>query len=181
MKIDYIERAQEALKIHSFRRTQVPELVLHILKNDDWKVRNPDSELKPKEFQFFPEFVEAARPWGLQTNYKELEELCKGFEDVELALAKEKITKGKEVKNEELKKIKKTQKQQALEILERKRPDLLKKILNKEMSVYKAMIEAGFLKERAKVEKSPEGFASYIKDHFTSKQKEILIKLLRSK
>lgn len=182
MKVDYIERAQEALKMHGFRKTQVPDLVLQILKKDEWKKRDPDpNELKIREFDFFPEFVEAPRPWGLQTDFKELEALCKGFEDVELALAKEKSKRGKEIHDEKLNKIKKTDKQKNLETLERERPDLLKKVINKETSVYKAMIEGGFIKERVKVEKTPEGFANYISGHFSKKQKELLLKLLSSK
>ncbi len=181
MKINFIERTQEALRIHSFRRTQVPELVSKILRNDNWKFRDPaPKELKPREFQLFAEFVEAPRPWGLQTEYKELEFLCKGFEDVELALSKEKLMKGKEIKKEELKTtVRKTEKEQHLERLERERPDLLKKVLTKQISTHKAMIEAGFAKERVKVEKSPEGFANYISGHFNKKQKRKLLKLLK--
>jgi|GEM_PF-2012427 len=182
MKPDYIERAQEALKIHTFRRTQVPELVVRILSDEKWKKRDPDpNELKLREFEFFPEFVEAPRPWGLQVSFKELEDLCKGFTEVELALSKEKSKKGKEINNAELKTIRKTDKQKGLELLERERPDLLKKVSTGEISVYGAMVEGGYLKERVKVEKTPEGFANYIRGHFSEKQRQALVKLLQAK
>lgn len=50
--------------------------------------------------------------------------------------------------------------------------------MSKELSVHKAMIEAGFRKERAKVEKSVEGFAKYIADNFSEKQKAKIIQIL---
>lgn len=178
--VDYIERAQEALTTHKFTSTQVPELILSILKDEKWKHRDPSQKrLAAKEFEFFPEFVEAARPWGLQTEFKEIEHLCKGFIDVELALSNSKLKEGITINDEKLKKIRKSDRQKCLEQLKELKPDLFNKVEKNELSVYQAMIEGGLRKQRAKIKKSPEGFADYIRQNFSSKQKEQLIKLLK--
>jgi hypothetical protein len=180
--VDYIERAQEALKTHQFRTTQVPELILSILKDGSWKVRNPSpGTLDAKEFEYFPVFVEAARPWGLQTEFKEIENMCRGFIKAELALAAAKSKDGITVEDEKFKKIRKTERQLSLERLKEDKPDLFKKVEKKELSVHQAMIEAGIRKQSVKLQKSPEGFVKYIHDHFTSKQRELIIKMLKKK
>ena len=180
--VDYIERAQEALKTHRFRSTQVPELVLSILKENSWKHRDPSpGKLEPKKFEYFPEFVETATPWGLQTDFKELENICRGFVQVELALTAAKSKDGIEITDEKYKKIRKTERQRNLERLKDERTDLFKKVESKKMTLSNALLEAGFIKKRAKIQKSPEGFAKYILDHFSSKQREQIIKLLKEK
>jgi len=180
--VDYIERAQEALKTHRFRSTQVPELILGIIKNNSWKYRDPSpGKLDPKEFEYFPEFVETATPWGLQAEFREIEDMCRGFIQVELALAAAKSKEGITINDEKLKKIRKTERQRNLERLKDERTDLFKKVENEKMTLNNALLEAGLIKQRAKIQKSPEGFAKYILDHFSSKQKEQIIKLLREK
>jgi len=180
--IDYIEQAQDALKTHKFRSTQVPELILSILKSGDWKHRDPSpKKLEPKDFEFFPEFVETERPWGLQTEFKELESMCRGFVQVELALTGAKSKEGITLTDEKFKKIKKTERQRNLERLREQRADLFKKVENEKLTLNNALLEAGFIKQRAKIQKSPEGFAKYIIEHFSSKQKEQIIKLLKGK
>lgn len=178
--VDYIERAQEALKTHQFRSTQVPELILSILKDRSWKHRDPSpGKLDPKEFEYFPEFVESARPWGLQTEFKEIEDMCRGFVKAELALAGAKSKDGITITDDKFKKIRKTGRQLSLMQLKEFKPELYKKVEKKELSVHQAMIDAGLRKKVAKLQKSPEGFAKYIQDNFTSKQREQIIKLLK--
>lgn len=180
--VDYIERAQEALKTHRFRSTQVPDLILSILKNNGWKYRDPSpGKLDPKEFEYFPEFVEAATPWGLQIDFKEIENMCRGFVHVELALTAAKSREGIVINDEKYKKIRKTERQRNLERLKDERTDLFKKVEHEKMTLSKALIEAGFIKQRAKIQKSPEGFAKYILEHFSTKQKDQIIKMLREK
>ena len=180
--VDHIERAQEALKTHRFRSTQVPDLIISILKEGSWKFRDPaPGKLDSKEYEYFPEFVEAATPWGLQTEFKEIEDMCRGFVKVELALANAKSKEGLNITDEKFKKIKKTGRQLSLLQLKESKPELFKMVEKKEISVQQAMIEAGYRKKVAKLQKSPEGFAKYIQDHFTSKQREEIIRLLKSK
>jgi len=179
---DFIEQAQEALKTHKFRSTQVPELVLHIIKEETWKHRDPSpKKLDPKEFEFFPEFVESVRPWGLQTDFAEVEAMCKGFVQIEMAIANLKSKKGLTINDEKLKAIKKSERQRNLTKLKEVRPDLFKKVEKNEISVYKAMIEAGLKKQPTKIQKSPEGFANYILHNFSTKQKSMIIDLLKNK
>ncbi|HLG35260.1 MAG TPA: hypothetical protein VI757_10295, partial [Bacteroidia bacterium] len=123
----------------------------------------------------------AERPWGLQTEFKEVENMCRGFVQVELALTNAKSKEGITITDEKFKKIKKTERQRNLERLKEQRADLFKKVENGKQSLNNALIEAGFTKQRAKIQKSPEGFAKYILEHFSSKQKEQIIKLLKGK
>jgi len=180
--IDYIEQAQDALKTHKFRSTQVPELIFSILEKGEWKHRNPSpKKLDPKDFEFFPEFVESERPWGLQTEFKEVEDMCRGFIQVELALTNAKSKEGITLTDEKFKKIKKTERQRNLERLKEERTDLFKKVENGKLTLNNALLEAGLIKQRAKIQKSPEGFAKYIVEHFSAKQREEIIKLLKQK
>lgn len=180
--VDYIERAQEALKTHRFRSTQVPDLIMSILKDGSWKNRNPSpGKLDAREFEYFPEFVEAPTPWGLQVDFKEVEDMCRGFIKVELALANAKSKEGVEITDDKFKKIRKTGRQLSLLQLKEFKPELYKKVEKNELSVHQAMIDAGLKKKVATLQKSPEGFAKYIQDNFTPKQREAIIKMLKSK
>lgn len=175
----YIELVQDALKQHKERSTQVPDLIVKIMKSQQWQKRDPaPGKLDAKLFEYFPEFVEAVRPWGLQVIYKELESICAGFGEIELALGKAKTQKEATIMSNEFKRMRKTDKQRNLEKLEEHRPDLFKKVISNELSVNKAMMEGGFLKVRAKVEKTPDGFAKYINDNFSQKEKAALVKML---
>ena len=79
----------------------------------------------------------------------------------------------------DVKRVKKTDKQRNLELLEIKRPDLFDKVLGGKLSVYKAMIEGGFKKKRVRLRRTPTSFGNYIKDNFTNEEKKELLKLLR--
>lgn len=150
-----------------------------MIKSEDWKYRDPSpKKLEPKEFHYFPNFVEEVRPWGLQTGYKEIESICSGFTDIEFELGKLKNIKLDS--NQNIKKYKHTDKQRSLAILEKHRVDLFDKVIENKMSVYKAMIEGGFKKPRIKIQKTPESFSKYINLNFSEKEKRKIIDLINS-
>ncbi len=176
---DLIEQAQEELKEHKFRGTHIPRLILNIIKSEEWKLRDPaPNDLEPKEFNYFPDFVETVRPWGLQMDFKSIEDICSGYTEVEIELGRQKSIQLE--LDIDVKRIRKTDKQRSLEILENHRPDLFDKVVNGNLSVYKAMIEGGFKRQRIKLEKSPTSFVNYIKHNFSKEEKSELINLLNS-
>ena len=176
--MDSIKKLQEELKEHQFRNQHIPNLILNLIKSDEWKYRDPSpKKLVPKEFHYFPNFVEEVRPWGLQVNFKDIEGICSGYNEVEIALGKQKSIQ-LELKID-VKRVKKTDKQRNLELLEIKRPDLFDKVLGGKLSVYKAMIEGGFKKKRVRLRRTPTSFGNYIKDNFSNEEKKELFKLLR--
>jgi hypothetical protein len=182
---DYIKTVQKALEEVSYSRHEVPQMIKHILQDGKWKKRRiKDDLLETKEFDYFPAFVEAPRPWGLQTEWAVVQDLCKGYPDVELEIAKAKnFSRGGDMKtdsmNHTIGQVKpKTSKEKLLMQLERERPDLLKKVVKGELSANKAFLEAGILTPRLQATAQPEAVASMIKKHFTAKEIANIIKLL---
>lgn len=177
IKMDSVERLQEELKEHQFRSLHIPNLILNLIKSDEWKYRDPaPKKLEPKAFYYFPNFVEEVRPWGLQTSFKEIEAICSGYSEVEIELGRQ-----KDIQLEmdiDVKKMRKTEKQKHLETLELYRLDLFEKVMNKELSVYSAMLEAGFKKRPIRLQKTPSSFVNYIKNNFSQEEKNELLKLL---
>lgn len=175
--MDTIKKLQDELKEHQFRNLHIPNLVLNLIKSEEWKFRDPSpKKLEPKEFYYFPHFVEEVRPWGLQTDFKDIEAICSGYNEVEIELGKQKSVQLE--LDMDVKRVRKTDKQKDLELLESKRPDLFDKVISRELSVYKAMIEGGFKTQRIRLQKTPESFGNYIKSNFSAEQKKELLKLL---
>lgn len=174
---DFVKLAQDALEQEKYRRHEIPELIKRLLESNQWRKRSPnDKLLEPKTFEYFPDFVEEARPWGLEMEWKFVLDLCKGYEKVELAIAK--AISGKESQSNREHKISKTTRQKQLLQLEKERPDLLKKIQTGKLSTNAAMIEAGFIKPKINTVKEPENVAVMIKKHFSSKEIAKIVKLL---
>lgn len=172
----YVKLAQDALEQEKYRRHEIPELIKRLLESEQWKERNPNDELlETKVFDYFPAFVEEVRPWGLEIEWTFIQDLCKGYGEVELALAK--VVTGK--RPEGMKHIiRKTAKQKQLMQLEAHRPDLLEKVHKGEMSANAAMMEAGFIKPKVKAVKEPENVAEMIKKHFSAEEIAQIIKIL---
>jgi len=182
MEKDYVELAQNALEQETYRRHEIPELIKRLLESGQWKERDPNEELlESKTFNYFPDFIEAPRPWGLQAEWSFVNDLCKGYEDVELALAKEitgPIGVHTDVMDHHI--IKKTTKQRQLIKLETERPDLLEKVKSGEISANAAMLEAGFRKQNIKATKEPKSVAEMIRKNFSEEEVAKIIKLLMS-
>jgi hypothetical protein len=175
--MDSVETLQEELKEHQFRGLHIPTLILNLIKSGEWKHRDPaPKRLEPKEFYYFPNFVEEVRPWGLQTSFREIEAICAGYNEVEIELGKQKSIQLE--MDIDVKRIRKTEKQKHLEVLEHYRPDLFEKVINRELSVYSAMLEAGFKKRQIRLQKTPTSFGNYIRSNFSQEEKKELIKLL---
>ena len=168
-----IEKIQEELNEYRFISTHVPSLISELLQSQKWKYRDPaPNHLDPKEFDYFPNFVQEVRPWGLQTSYKEIENICSGFVKLELELGK--LKSSKTTKKQDVKSLKMTEKQKNLQLLETQRPDLFQLVLSNKISVYRATIEGGLKKERISLKKTPESIGNFIMKNFSDDEKKEL-------
>ena len=172
---------QKAMEEHGYNRQDVPLMIKKILDQDKWKLRKvKDDLLESREFSYFPNFVEAPRPWGLQTEWKVVQDLCQGYAEVELAIGKAKNRKFGENQSGSINNTtqKKTTKEKQLMQLERERPDLLSKVNSGELSAHAAFLEAGIRSPNLQTTNKPESVASMIKKHFTAEEIAKIVKLL---
>ncbi|MDX9694322.1 MAG: hypothetical protein RBT49_00870 [Bacteroidales bacterium] len=179
---DIIKIAQTALRDNKLRKQNIPKIILEIIKENKWRERKLENLNTIEKFEYFPDFVCAPLPSGLDTDWEIIKKLISGYPDVELQVAKV-ITNphGVHIKNNDgLNQpiIRKTKKQKDLQQLERHRPDLLEKVKKGELSVFGAMKEAGFRKPRMEVKLDPSKVVKIIKEKFTPKQIEEIIELL---
>ena len=184
-QIDIITATQKALKKTKYQEQDIPSMILKIIQSENWRDRKMEV-LDDKHFDYFPDFVREPEPYGLDTDWIIIEKLIKGYPEVELAVAHVLILKqGRKTENEigvvhsDLK-IKRTQKQKHLQQLETHRPDLLEQVKKGELTVFKAMEEAGFSKHRIKITPEPELIAKTLKEKLNAEQIAELIKLLLS-
>ena len=183
---DYIRVVQKALQEEKYRRHEVPQIIKKLLEDNKWPIRkatNTSGKMETREFHYFPEFVEAPRPWGLQIEWDFIQQLCKGYVDVELELANAITGKhgGDKSKSMDHTLAKTTLKQKQLMQLEKHRPDLLEKISSGELTANSAMIEAGFQKPKIKAVKEPVNVAHMIQKHFSEAEIAEIIKILMGK
>lgn len=183
-ELDIITATQKALQENYSRMGNIPFMILKIIEEDKWRVREFD-QLPRKEFSYFSDFIQADLPYGLRTEWKVIQYLIKPYPKIELAVAKaltmESGSSGhidSSLVDPEIPRVKKTDKQQYLQRLERDRPDLLEKVNEGEMTVNKAIIEAGYRKPRIKMIVDPESVAKILKVKFNPVQIDELIRLL---
>lgn len=173
----YIKLAQEALEYQNYQRHQIPNLIIKIIEEDNWKHREFEVN-EPKDFNYFPDFVEAPRPFGLQTEWEVVQDLCKGYPKAELAISHaknrsnlDKAEQGQVVRT-------KTTKERRLMQLEKERPDLLEKVTSGVMTANQAFIQAGIKKPSVTVDKSPKAVVNALKKHFSTDEIAEIVKLL---
>ena len=68
-----------------------PCSIVRILEDDNWRCRGFEIN-EPMDFNYFPDFVEAPRPFGLQTEWNVVQDMCRGFPKAELAISHAKNT-----------------------------------------------------------------------------------------
>jgi len=167
-------------------RLSIAEGIEYILDNDLWQFRNPDL-LKEREYNYFPDFVEASSPWGLNTRW----DLIKTISEVNARIYHKVTEAGKrghggDRKSDKIKvynvndesKTKGNSKAYGLSKLNKERPDLFEKVTSDEMSVHAAMVKAGFRRRKIQVEPDPDKLARSIKRHLDEDQIARLIKIL---
>lgn len=182
-----IKTISEMLHEYGVSSGDAAEGIEYILDSELWKRRDPSPGLlAAREYKYFPEFCEDTAPWGLRTSYATVIDVCKRdnriYHKVVEAGKVEKperdelgrfkpvcdiITNGKPTHGS-------TSKAYGMDTLKKYRPDLYEAVIEKEMSVNEAMIEAGFRTKTHTVKEDADYVAKWIKRTFGKDQVEYI-------
>jgi CRP-like cAMP-binding protein len=150
---------------------EVPGLVIRVIDAGLWAERIEPNSGWSFSFETFEEFVEAKPPGGLYVSMRMLKNLCR---DDRRALAKiEHVTQRTRADNKLVDNVHKrpagNSAMRGLRRLRTQRPDLHQRVLDGELSVHAAMIEAGFRKPKMTVPvDSPEAAIRALLRRFTA-------------
>ena len=169
--------------------SDVPALINRVIREDLWRRRVLPGSGETVVFSRFEAFLQAAPPEGLGTDYKTLHRLC--ADDVEtidlLEQTKRSRNRGGDrrsaaFKDDNVNFERASQGNSvayALRRLRRHRPDLHRQVIEGEMSVNRAMIEAGYRRQPLKISRDVRETAMALKSVFALGQLEDLIALLQ--
>lgn len=158
MKEEFISNLQSMLREFSHVSDSVPHGIKIILQENLWQEREPaPGKLNKKTFKNFKEFCEASTPFGLNTPFEYVLNICKPYNDVldlideannkEAVQGRRNDLKDNFVNNINEVRPQGTTKASGLRRLRKDRKDLHKKVLDNDMTVNEAMIAAGFRKK----------------------------------
>ena len=184
-----VDHLRRAISDGTAGLSDVPLLVKQIIESGAWRTRTVSQTKELVYFSSFREFAEVLPPDGLGKTMKELERLCAG--DVEaldlLAGQSQTPKRGGDRRSDKFKSdnvtIEKSERGNSavysLRRLRNVRPDLHKKVLLKELSINRAMIEAGLRKNTLAVAADVSKICSAIKEKFTPGQIAEIIEQLQ--
>jgi len=158
MKEEFISNLQSMLREFSHVSDSVPHGIKIILQENLWQEREPaPGKLNKKTFKNFKEFCEASTPFGLNTPFEYVLNICKPYNDVldlideannkEAVQGRRNDLKDNFVNNINEVRPQGTTKASGLRRLRKDRKDLHEKVLDNDMTVNEAMIAAGFRKK----------------------------------
>lgn len=185
-----VDHLRRAISDGTSGLSDVPLLVKQIIESGAWRTRTVSQTKELVFFSSFREFAEALVPDGLGKTIKELEHLCAG--DVEaldlLAGQTQTLKRGGDRRSDKFKSnnvtIEKSERGNSavysLRRLRETRPDLHKRVLEKEISINRAMVEAGLRKNTLAVAADVSKICAAIKEKFTPSQVEEIIEGLQS-
>ncbi len=167
----------------------VPELLKRVIVEELWCERKNSQGENETTFTNFTDFVRAKPPEGLGCDLATLKKLCRDDVLTLELLAKVSCQRshGGNRRSENFKfdnvKFEKpatgNSAQYGLDRLRRKRPDLHREVLSGSISVNRAMIKAGFRKEKIQLQLDVFSFAKFIKKRFSRTEISKLIELLK--
>lgn len=176
-----IKTISEMLHEYGVSSGDAAEGIEYILDSELWKRRDPSPGLlEARDYKFFPEFCEDTAPWGLRTSYATVIDVCKRDDRIYHKVVEAgKQSIGKKAKDNvynvnDIAPTKGNSRAYGLSRLEKYRPDLYEAVIEKEMSVNEAMIEAGFRTKTHTVKDDPEYVAKWIKRTFSKDQIEYI-------
>lgn len=159
----------------------VPGLLKRVIDEECWKSRVVERTGQPVEFHSFVEFVKTPPLEGLGSDIKTLERLCLDDEDALTLLRKVQLHQGARtdlVDNiNEVGRTSGTSKSYTADRLQRKRPDLYKRVVSGELSTNAAAIQAGFRTKTITVPLDVERAASTLARHFDLEELQALAEL----
>ena len=177
--IDYL---RAAISDGAAGLVDAPSLLRQIIENQLWRERFVTQTKETVRFNTFDQFIAAAPPEGLGVSKRLLYKLC--TDDIALLDLLDRTFKnrqrGGDRRSEGFKRnivtVENQKKQRgnslvyALRRLRDARPDLHERVLNKELSVHQAMVEAGFRKKSIVVVADISKLCAAIKASFTDAQ-----------
>lgn len=184
-----VDHLRRAISDGTAGLSDVPLLVKQIIESGAWRTRTVAQTKEVVCFSSFREFAEALPPDGLGKTIRELERLCAGNIKILDLLAgqTEMLKRGGDrrsatfkVNNVNFETVAKgNSSAYALRRLREQRPDLHRKVLNKQLTIHQAMIAAGFRKQPINLPPDVGKIAAAIRKNFKPRQIEELINLLR--
>lgn len=184
-----VDHLRRAISDGTAGLSDVPLLVKQIIESGAWRTRTVSQTKELVYFSSFREFAEALPPDGLGRTLKELQRLCVG--DVEaldlLAGQTQTLKRGGDRRSDRFKSNNVTFEKPergnsavyALRRLREARPDLHARVLTKQLSVHRAMTEAGFRKKSLAVAADVAKICAAIKANFTDSQIADIVKHLK--
>jgi hypothetical protein len=169
----------------------IPGLIEQLLAEDLWKNVYVEETEQTVTYERFEDFITTPPPEGLGTKIKVLERLIgndkKSLDLLNAALQGkpgQKLRANQRsvetVTDESVKRRAGSARLANMRRLREKHPALLQRVLNKEITVNTAMIEAGYKKKRIIVYAEVEPVAEKLKSEFSKKELNRIIKLLQS-
>jgi len=184
-----VDHLRRAISDGTAGLADVPLLVKQIIESGAWRTRTVAQTKEVVCFSSFREFAEAPPPDGLGKTIKELERLCAGNVEILDLLAGQTgiLKRGGDRRSDKFKSnnvtIEKSDRGNSavysLRRLRKTRPDLHRKVLGKEISINKAMIEAGLRKKSVVVRSDIAQICTAIKANFTISQIAEIIERLK--
>lgn len=177
---DFIISLAKIINTYGSKSYTAAEGIEYIIDNNLWQERDPSPGLlENRSFRNFQEFCAAPTPWGLNTNYQIIVDLCHRepkilhkvteagkigpkFNGNQYVAADDNIMHTNTEQG--------TSKAYGLQRLHNERPDLYELVIEKEMSVNAAMVKAGLRPKTYTVRKDPDDFVRKIKNIFTQEE-----------
>lgn len=178
---DLIRNVAKIINTYGSKSYTAAEGIEYIIDNDLWQERDPSpGRLDKKTFKTFPEFCEADTPWGLNTRFETVKDLCNRNPDVLRKVteaAKHDGFKGNQYVSlvDNINEAKGTSKTYGLQRLHRERPDMYQRVIENELSVNQAMIECGFRVKTHTLPENADAFVRKIKQLFTDREIDYIV------
>jgi len=181
---DFITSLAKIINTYGSKSYTAAEGIEYIIDNNLWQERDPSPGLlENRSFRNFQEFCAAPTPWGLNTHFQVILDLCHREPKI-----LHKVTeagkmkhggdrKSNNIKNDNiiLETEQGTSKSYGLQRLHNERPDLYELVIEKEMSVNAAMVKAGLRPKTYTVREDADDFIRKIKQVFDQKTIDYIV------
>lgn len=186
---DFIVNLADIINSYGSESYTAAEGIEYIIDNDLWRERDPSpGMLEKKTFRTFAQFCEASTPWGLNTRFETVKDLCNRNPDVlrkvtEVAKFEHGTNRFTNIDRDNVTVYdaeRGNTKYYGLQRLHRERPDMYQRVIDNELSVNQAMIECGFRVKSHTVPENADAFIRKIRQVFTDREIEYIASKLAS-
>ena len=171
---EFINNLADVINSYGSESYTAAEGIEYIIDNSLWQERDPSPGLLEKRtFRNFQEFSSAPTPWGLNTHFQVILDLCHREPKI-----LHKVTEAGKMQGyradlvDNINDVRPTgtNKAYGLQRLHNERPDLYELVIEKELSVNAAMVKAGLRPKTYTVREDPDDFVRKIKKIFTQEE-----------